>query len=335
MDIFDALGQKLLKKSGQVDDSTLPASVLNRQQADRFIDLVVDTSVLLNAMRVVRVDAPKGQINRLNLADICSEGVSAVSSATTYVPSESVIEYDMVKYRSAFDLTRDFEFDNIERDKIRDTLLNMFTKRIRKDNEIAVIQSDDTLPTGDAASAFNKLCGVNNGIRKILLENVPTAQILDANGASVSKDLFYAAKQLIPVDYQVNEPDYTWIMNTGCHDKWVYDYQDRQTLGGDGAIGSGRTPFGPWGIPILKVPQMPNNLNYSGTADRCDIWLTPPKNLIWFVQREMSIEQERRPRQDINEITMYWRVDFQVENPDQVVYIKNVKLTGTNYDATP
>ena len=333
MDIFNAIGQKLLKKSGQVDDTTLPASILNRQQADRFIDLVVDTSVLLKNIRVVRVDHPKGQINRLNLADISSEGVSAVSTPTTYVPSESVIEYDMVKYRSAFDLTRDFEFDNIEKMAVRDTLLNMFTKRIRKDNEIALIQSDDTLPTGDNASAFNKLCGVNNGIRKILLENVPAANILDANGASVSKDLFYVAKGLIPVDYQVNEPDYRWIMNTAAHDKWVYDFQDRQTTAGDNAQG-GVAP-GPWGIPILKVPQMPNNLNYSGTADRCDIWLTPPQNIIWFVQREMSIEQERRPRQDINEITMYWRVDFQVENPDLVVYIKNIKLSGANYDATP
>ena len=334
MDFFDTLTKNLLKKSQEIDNTTLPASVLPRQAADRFIDLVVDTSVLLKAVRVVKVDFPKGQINRLNLAEISSEGASAVSSASTYVPAESVINYDMVKYRSAFDLTRDFEMDNIEKFGARDTILNMFSKRVRTDNEIAFIQSDDTLPTGDGQSRFNNLCGVNNGIRKILADNVPAANILDANGTSVSKDLFYAAKGLIPIDYQVSEPDYRWIMNTAAHDKWVYDFQDRQTLGGDGAIG-GNAP-GPWGISILRVPQMPNNLSYSGSAsDRTDIWLTPPKNLIWFVQRKMSIESERRPRTDKDEVTMYWRVDFQVENPEMVVLIKNVKISGSNYDATP
>lgn len=334
MDFFETLGKNLLRKNQEIDSAVLPASVLPRQAADRFIDLVVDTSVLLKNVRVVKVNHPKGQINRLNLSDISSEGANAVSTPTTYVPAESIIEYNMVKYRSAFDLTRDFEFDNIERFGVRDTLLDMFSKRIRKDNEIALIQSDDTLPTGDGQSKFNNLCGVNNGIRKILLENVPTAQILDASGTSVSKDLFYAAKGLIPVDYQVNEPDYRWIMNVAAHDKWVYEFQDRATVGGDASY-SGTAP-GPWGIPILKVPQMPSNFSYSGSAaDRTDIILTPPKNLIWFVQREMSIETERRPRMDKDEITMYWRVDFQVENPDLVVYIKNIKISGADYDATP
>lgn len=38
----------------------LTTAILDRQQADRFIELVVDTSVLLKQIRVKRVNHPSG-----------------------------------------------------------------------------------------------------------------------------------------------------------------------------------------------------------------------------------------------------------------------------------
>ena len=153
--------EMLLQKTA-IDTPALPNSVLNRAQSDRFIDMMVDYSTLLKRIRIARVNRPKGEINKLDIGAIVTEGATTTSKATTRVPSESVITWDTEKYRSAFDLKTDFIEDNIEGTGIRDTLLNMFAKQIAIDTEMAAIEGDDTLPVGDGQTDSNNLLGVND-----------------------------------------------------------------------------------------------------------------------------------------------------------------------------
>ena len=146
-----------------IDETSLPNSILSRDQADRFIDMVVDYSILLKRVRVVRVNNKSGEINKLDLGSIVTEGAHTTSKASTHVPNEKVVSYDVTKYRSAFDLKSDFSEDNIERDRIRDKVLTMFTKQIAIDTEMAAIEGDDSLDTGDAQTAENNLLGPNDG----------------------------------------------------------------------------------------------------------------------------------------------------------------------------
>jgi len=52
--------EQLMASKSAIDGTSLPNSILNRQQSDRFIDLMVNISVLLPKVRVVRVNHPKG-----------------------------------------------------------------------------------------------------------------------------------------------------------------------------------------------------------------------------------------------------------------------------------
>ena len=324
--------KELISKSA-IDATSLPNSVLNREQANRFIDLVVNESVLLQNIRVVRTNRNKGEINKLDLGNIVTEGASTTSKATTSVPTESVVTYDCEKYRSAFDLKTDFMEDNIERAGVRNTLLNMFSKRIAIDTELASIEGDNSLTTGDASTAQNNLLGVNDGFNQILLDRVPAAQQIDANGAAPSKVLYYALKRAIPSRYRAAKPNYTFVVPSGPYDKWRLDWSDRETAGGDTALSTAGVPGpGPWGINMLEVPLMPEDLTY-GTAgtDGSIVYLTPLDNLIYFVQRDITIEFDRQPRADVWEVTIHFRVDFEVENSDLVVIAKNVAMSGNDY----
>lgn len=327
--------RELMQKTA-IDETSLPNSVMNRQQADRFIDLVVNESVLLQKIRTVRKNDVKGEINKLDLGSIVTQGADTTSTATTRFPTESVMTYDMVKYRSAFDLKTDFTEDNIERGNIRDTLLTMFSKRIAIDTEMAAIEGDASsgaLVVGDGQSDETNLFGVNDGFRRILQVNVPAAQQIDAAGAAPSKQLYYCMKRAIPSRYRAAKPDYVWIVPSGPYDKWMLDWSDRETGGGDTALAKGLVP-GPWGIRMLEVPLMPEDLTWgtAGTAGS-EIWLTPLKNLIYFVRRDITIEWDRKPRQDVWEVTIHFRVDFEVENPAMVVLAENVDMTGSDYTA--
>ena len=314
-----------------IDETSLPNSVMNRQQADRFIDLVINESVLIRRSRVVRVNSNKGEVQKLDLGNIVTEGASTTSTPTTRIPQESVLTYDTEKYRSAFDLKTDFTEDNVEGAGVRDTFLNMFVKRIATDSELAYVKGDASLVTGDGQTNENNLLGVNDGLQTILVAEVPAAQQIDAAGAAPSKQLYYDMRRAIPSRYRVEKPNYVWIVPSGTADKWNLDWTDRATAGGDQSLASGLSP-GPFGIPLLEVPLMPEDLTY-GTAgtDGSQIWLTPLNNLVYFIQRDLTVEWERVPRQDMWQATIHFRVDFEVENPNLVVISNNVSLSGSDY----
>jgi hypothetical protein len=322
--------EELISKSA-IDDTSLPNSVLNRKQSDAFIDLVVNTSKLLKMIRVKKVDHPKGEINKLDLGTIVTEGAHTTSKATTRTPSERIVTYDTEKYRSAFDLKTDFLEDNIEKSAVRNKLLGMFSKRIAIDTELALIEGDASLATGDAQSDENNLLGVNDGFSKILKDRVPSAQQIDAGGAAPSKMLYYEMKRRIPSRYRVAKPEYRYLLPSGPADKLMLDWSDRETSRGDAAFSEGTAP-NIWGIPWVEIYLMPEDLSFgSAGTDGSEIWMTPPSNLIYFVQREITIEWDRKPRQDMWEVTIHFRIDCEVENEDLVILAKNISMSGADY----
>jgi hypothetical protein len=298
----------------------------------------------VKSIRRVRVDHPKGEINKLDLGSIVTEGANNVSTATTNVPTESTVKYDMEKYRSAFDLKTDFLEDNIQGASVRDLVLDMFSKRIAIDTELASLRGDQTLNVGDGQSAANNLYGTNDGFLTILTANVPAAQQIDCNDTDPSVKLFYDMKRAIPTKYRVATPNYVFLVSPGTHDKYMYDQQRFHTSGtaAQGFAGAFNSEVaveaqngryrgpGPWGIPLFEVPLMPEDLG-AGT-DETKIILTPLDNLVYFIQRDITIEFDRRPRTDSFECTIHFRVDFQVEQPDMCVVANEVGVgKGTDY----
>lgn len=226
----------------------------------------------------------------------------------------------MIKYRAGYNLYRDTEEDNIERGRFRATIARQFAKAVAIDRENAAINGDASLPTGDARSLSNNLLGVNDGWSVILQAGVPAAQQIDAAGAGPSRALYMAMKQAIPVRYlgalgsldEAGDP-YVFVVSPSVENLWLEENAGRLTGLGDRSV-QGFIPT-PYGIPIFMVPLMSESLTY-GTAlgDCCEIWLTPLKNLILFVQRVITWESEREPRLDRTEYTMWDKAWLPLQN---------------------
>lgn len=320
--------------SYNVNNTQLAESVLNRQQQDEFYDLVRDYTVLQKMIAHESVNHPSGEIVRLNQTSYVTEGAaSGVTAFTTSAPTDDNVTYDTVKYRAGFNLYSDWLEDNIEREGARETLMRHWMKCIANDMEYASINSDSTLTTGDAQSRSNNLLGVNDGFKKLLADNVPAGQQLSCAGAGVSKDVFYDMIQLIPAKYRTSMPDYRFLVSPYVWNRWLYDFAARATLGGDDALtGGSSSKFAPFGIPMVMVPHMPENLTY-GTAvtDATQIWLTPLANLYQVEQRKVTIEWERVPREDLWKCTLHYRIDWLVPEPEMVIIAKDLSKTGTAY----
>lgn len=318
---------------GKVSQTSLPNSVLNRQQADTFMDLVVDYSTLMKMVTVKRVNHSSGSVPKWDLDTYVTQGATTTSTVTHRSPSESVMTYDMEKYRSGFFIDSDFLEDNIEGDAARNTLLDMMRKRIAVNMEYAALMSDDSLATGDGQSDENNLLGVNDGWYKILLNAVPTAQLIDAAGTSSSAELYYEMKRRVPAKFRVAKPNYRFLMGSAAYDRLALTQYARVTAAGDDAIRTGEFP-GTWGTPAVEIPGIPETQTVSatGATDGTFIILTDPKNLVVFLRREWKIEYDRKPALDGWEMVMHHRADFQVIDPTAVIMAYNVSDSGTAYD---
>ena len=153
-------------------------------------------------------------------------------------------------------------------------------------------------------------------------------------------------KKKVPSRYRVSGPDYRWLVSSRTWDKWNFDLTqikgDLSSGGGAAAPTDTMAKFRemagggkPLGIPMFEVPLMPTDLVYNTNEDDgTKIILTPLKNLIFFIQRDITIEWDRIPREDKWEVTIHTRNDFQVENRDMVVIANDVGVDGADYVIT-
>lgn len=329
------LAQFMAAKScytGAIAPGTLPNSMMPVQVASRFIDETVDQSVLLRRARVLQVDHCQGKIPKLDLTGPVTHGASALSCPTSPLPTEKSMFYELVKYRSYFEIETDFLECNLERGAAQNTILGMFKKAIANDSEIAAIHSDSSLTVGDTASSLNNLLGVNDGWLKQICSCVPECNILDAAGAAPSQALYFQAKTRIPTRFRGISNQFRFIVGPQVYDHWAFYWGNRITDGGDRVLQTGDAP-GPWGTPFLPVPLWPEMIPYGSSGTPVThILLTPPENLVYIVGRQLRMERERVPKCDLDYWVMHWTADFLIEDPNKVVLIKNVDVCGTAYD---
>jgi hypothetical protein len=83
------------------------------------------------------------------------------------------------------------------------------------------------------------------------------AHVLDVGGAEVQKGLFAEMKRMLPQQYK-NDPNLRWFAADTIADDWLDVLSGRETALGDNALqGQGIAPLG---IPLVKVPLIPDDL---------------------------------------------------------------------------
>jgi len=132
---------QMLTKSQQIARLTkmvsLPAIVLEAEEADRFIDYIIDESVLKNNARVIKMKKQTKNVRALGLGDIRFLKPAATFSASDYVKQLSTQKIPLVTKHlrgcvAIFD--SDLE-DNIEADAFADHIQRMVTAKIGNELE--------------------------------------------------------------------------------------------------------------------------------------------------------------------------------------------------------
>lgn len=339
-----ATQEEILSKANEVTTSVVgndSGGILKPTQANRFIDFVIDQSVLMQNARVVRMRAPQMEIDKVSVGTrLLSKATEATDDGTNAAVTFSKVSLSTVKLRLDWALSTESLEDNIEGNSLEDHIAQVMARQTAND-------MDDLFINGNTSS--------NNGLLKALDGFVKLARasgnVVDEGGNNVSRATYDRVLRNLPTKYLQRRNELKFFSGSGVVQDTIYSLGNpnsataatagapapmsqvgemaflQGSMRGNG--GPGSTGISPFGIPLVEVPLMPETVagDYSGAAGSHGyVELTFPNNRVIGIHRDITVYRQFKPKTDTIEYTQFMRVANNIENANSYVIAKNVKL---------
>jgi len=285
---------------------------LNPMQANTFIRMLIEQPTIINQIRVVPMNAPTMEINKIGfgerilqaapksgtaLSDRSSPSTDQVTLLTKEVIAEVHIPYDVLE-------------DNIERGGLEDTIMTLIAERASLDLEELIILGD----TGNMGDAYLALM---DGLLVQAADDGHTAEWLGDDSPAITKAVFKAGMLAMPNKYMRNRAAMKFWVSPATQIEWLDSIANRETALGDNKVVT-FVPTPAYGIPVEAAALMPDE-NYI---------FTYPKNVILGVQRQIMIESDRDIRARVLIVVLTMRLDMKFEEADAVVLAVGLNPRG-------
>lgn len=251
--------EELVQKAITAADDLATNGKLNAAQANRFIDYVVDETVLSNNARVVRFRNEDLDIDKIGVgsrvavakAEAKDPGVrrGITTSKVTLTPSEIMVP---------FEISDNFRELNIEGDMVEDHIVQMMARQLANDLELLYINGNKLGPAITeeeflgAGSSTDHVKDTYLALQDGWSLNADSANIVDAAGQNIGHNIFSRALTALPTKFRRNKSGLRWFVSPDLAQKYLEKLTTRATQAGDSAVrGQGVNPFG---IPLVEVP---------------------------------------------------------------------------------
>jgi HK97 family phage major capsid protein len=271
---------------------------LVNEQADQFIDLLVEEVRLLPMVEVIKMNNPTRDLDNMNFGSRkLVAGVEATAPTTKTSPTFSKQQLTAKEAILAIDVSFDFIEENIEREDFNSMMAGRIGKLLANDVEDLFLNGDES-----DSSAF---LSINEGILELV--KADNKHVYDIGTSTDDATILYNLLINMPSKWAINISSLRFFVS------WLSEIRIRNTIGnrqtalGDYYITSdGSLTY--MGIPVIGVPKMPND----------HYLLCDPKNLALGVRREITFDVERKPRPRIWEYTWTIKFDMEVIIPDAI-----------------
>jgi len=286
-----------------VGDLISNGGYLNPIQANTFIRMLIEQPTLLNEIRVVPMNSPTMEINKIGFADRIMRRApasgQALAAADRTKPTTDKVELATKEVIAEVQIPYDVLEDNIERGSLESTIMTLITERAALDLEELLILGD----TGSVDTYLNLLDG-------ILVQ--ATSHVVDhtATPVAVEKTVFKQMLRAMPNKYLRNRAAMRHYVSPHAEIEYADSLSNRETPLGDRKV-VGWMPNYAYGIPVRPAALMPNAKGI----------FTYPKNLIMGVQRQIMIETDRDIRARVLVVVLTMRLDMKFEEEDAVVKV--------------
>jgi hypothetical protein len=218
-------------------------------QSQKFMRLLIKQSELMGMATVVPMAAPKQQVSKIKFGQRVlragKEG-TRLSDSERAKPDFSFLELDAKLFKAEIDLSDEVLEDSIERDELRQTIMELLAEAIGRDMEEALILGDTQSPDPFLAQ-----------LDGILVQTV--SHVVDAAGGKLTKDVLFDTVRALPSEYLRVKKSLSFLTSVDTELGYRNTLAERATIGGDKWLETD-VPVLYSGIPIRSIPLFPENL---------------------------------------------------------------------------
>lgn len=302
----------LQKAEWTLADLTTDGGLLVPAQARRFIRVLIDESVIMPMATVIPMRSHTQLLERIRFENRilrAANEAQALSEADRSKPDSNKEELNVKLFKAEVRLNNEVLEDSLERQNLRQTVLDIMAERVALD-------MDEIIAQGDTASADPFLAKLD-GIIKQASTNVVS------NGSQpLSRTHLKDLLKTMPSEFLRNKR----MMRIFTSVDAELDYRDtiaaRETGVGDRFLEQD-VPVAYSGVPLIDVPVFPENLG-AGTNETVSI-LTDPKNINVGIWRRVTIETDKDISAGVLIIVASVRFDVRFAVPEAVV--KGTEIT--------
>jgi HK97 family phage major capsid protein len=263
-----------------LQDLVTGGGYLQPEQSMKFMRLLVKQSKLLAMTTVRPMKAPKAQVSQVKFGTrVLRPGQEnvALTLAQRSKPDFKKVELDAELFKAEVHLTDEVLEDNIEAGDFRQTVMELLTDAIARDMEELVIN-------GDTASVDPFLATLDGILKQ------STSNVVDANGAALSKDFLDDLLRVLPSEYRNDKTALRFLCAVDSEQDYRSTLAERATAAGDRFLEES-PPVMYSGVPLAPIPLWPETQGPNN--NRTSIVLTHPKNIVVGIWRQVKIETDR------------------------------------------
>lgn len=312
--------RRLIQLADTVVSDFASGGQLNAEQANAFIRKLIVQPTILRDVRTVVMGAPQRKVEKIHFASrILRPGVenTALSVGDRAVPTTETVTLTTFEVMAEVRISYDALEDQIERAAInannpngpstvpasggiKDTIITLMAERAASDLEELLINGDTG--SGDAYLAL---------VDGLLVQ--ATSNVFDQSSAAIDRTMFANGLITMPDQYKRDRPNMRNYVSTTREIQYQDHLAGRETALGDARITTTGPVFG-HGVPVSPVALMPDT---SGL-------LVNPQNIIWGIQRQISVEVDKDISARNFKMVLTMRCDFKYEEEEAVVKYINV-----------
>lgn len=292
-----------------IADITSGGGEMQDEKADKFIQVMQDSTPFMQAIRLVPMKSKKKTLPRISFPGPILVGGPGEETEVADVDQQDAgfddVVLDTVILKGKTSLSDEAIEDNIEEENLETVLMEGFAKRCGIDTEHLSLNGD-VLLTGD------KLLKMTDGFFKRA-----TAHVVNAAGSAITSALWSQAHRSIPLRHrQAAQGQYRWFTSDHTAQAWKDQLSTRATALGDRLVVSDEIPSATGGTvtPVANIIPV-------GSPLRNRAILTAPKNLIVGIWKQLKIEPYRDAPKGRWVFFFRMRLGFAIEEPDAVAVI--------------
>jgi len=327
-------GQRLTKAQQLKFFMTTSApALIQPEEADRFIDYVVDESMLFQMATVERMDTNEKDIRFIDINGGILRQMSCGSGAGQAQTHNATGSVDITNTNKClrtvsldakvFLCDTDLE-DNITGAQFETQINRMIADQAANELEIWSIMANAAGPVYNSPEVDNTVMHLRDGwYRQFQFGNIINGNNIsgEVGNSTLTFAKLRCLLRALPTKYRRNPAALRIFMASDMWYDFAEQHQNRQTIGGDDALYDGpRATF--MRTPVEPVPLLPTDItvcgcgSVGGGAQGTFMFVTEPSNLVLGIERNITIERERWATNHLTWFITTIRVDVLVLNED-------------------